>query len=299
MSAAEEMKMFLKNADALKKLIIINVGVYLIISLVKLVFFLSGFNIGIQQAAVHFFGLPASLSNLVKHPWSLITYMFLHIEFMHIFFNMLWLYWIGNIFTEYLGGRKLVMTYFLGGISGGVLYILAYNIFPAFKVVLPGAYNMGASAGVMATVVATATLLPEYEIFFLTRLKLRYIAMFYIVLDVLSISEGNAGGHLAHLGGAVFGYLYIKQLNRGNDLSSGLSNAWDKVSDAFTFKPKMRIVHHASNKKRPLTDDEYAINKKNKQEIMDGILDKISQSGYDSLTREEKDFLFRISKEEK
>ena len=188
----------------------------------------------------------------------------------------------------------------MGGLAGAVLFILTYNIFPVFKEILPHSYAMGASAGILAVVVATATLLPDYKIGLLLigQVPLKYVAAASVAIDFLSISEGNAGGHIAHIGGAIYGYFYIRLLRKGFDMGKSVDNFSEFVKESFTSK-KLKVVHKGTPKGRPISDDEYASQKKNKQELMDSILDKISQSGYESLTKAEKEFLFRISKDDK
>lgn len=231
-----------------------------------------------QQLAV-----PAHLPTLLKQPWSIFTYMFMHDGFFHLLFNMLWLYWLGNIFQEYLNVQKLTFLYLSGGIAGAFLYILSYNLFPAFDDYTLTSKAVGASASVMAIVVATATLVPNYTIslLFLGPVKLKWIALFYAIFDFISIVGPNAGGHLAHLGGAIFGFFFIKSLQNGND--------WSKPFETF-FKPKPRLKvvvknQNQHNKKK---------NKPNQTEI-DAILDKISQTGYDKLSTQEKEILFSAS----
>jgi membrane associated rhomboid family serine protease len=219
-------------------------------------------------------------------PWSLITYMFMHDSFFHILFNMLWLYWIGGILQEYLGNRKVIESYLSGGIFGGLLYIITYNLFPVFKDQISFTYAIGASAGVLAVVVATATLLPDYAIslLFFGPVKLKYLALISIVLDFISIPNGNAGGHIAHIGGALAGFLFIRYLyQRGGHLFP------DKLFNLFEKKPNFKV--HSGNKMKGHT-----VNITSQQEI-DAILDKISKSGYDSLSKKEKEILFKASKD--
>lgn len=248
---------------------------------------------------IRWFAVPSGIKILLTRPWTMFTYMFLHEGLWHILFNMLWLYWFGKIFLEYLGSRKLFSTYILGGLSGAVMYILAFNIFPVFGDILPYSFALGASASVLAVVVAISVFIPNYSLYliFIGPVKIKYIAIFSVILDILSIEGGNAGGHIAHLGGALFGYFYIKQLQKGNDLANGFNKFTDNlVSWFYSSKTKMNVVHHAkSQSKRNKTDDGYNAQKTAIQQKMDEILDKISKSGYESLTKEEKEILFKIS----
>jgi membrane associated rhomboid family serine protease len=275
----------LHSGSKLGLLIGINVLVYLLIN-VPAVFeqLFRGFgNSTISNTAYNWLAMPSALNKLVTHPWTPITYMFMHNGVFHILFNMLWLYWFGQIFEEYLGNKRTVTLYFLGGLTGALFFVASYNIFPAFAGigVLGGATIVGASACVMAIIVATATLLPDYTIFlmFLGPVKLKWLALFFVIIDFLNVASANAGGELAHLGGALIGFIYIKQLRRGND--------WNKPIDKlFTPKSKIKVVAGGA------TDNKRS---EPRQDEVDRILDKISQSGYNSLSKQEKETLFRAS----
>lgn len=279
------------NATALYRLMMINVLVFLVIQAIRLLLFLTGNHADSFMDYAYHLSLPASFATLLSNPWSIITYMFLHFSFMHIFFNMLILFWTGKLFTEYLGNDKLWATYILGGLAGAICYLVVYNVFPVFSQGIDSARLLGASAGVIAVMVAIATLLPDYTVQLLLfgPVKLKYIALFSILLYAISIPDGNAGGNIAHLGGAFFGFIMVKQLKKGNDLT-----AWLVKIAALFNKPRMRVV--ASQKKRGASEADYAERRKSRQETIDKILDKISQSGYESLTAEEKDILFKASK---
>ena len=276
------------NANALYRIMLINIAVFLVIMLLRTVSFLFQLQPAIISFAILKLSLPSDFASIIFQPWSLITYMFLHQEFFHIFFNMMVLYWLGKLFTEYLGNDKLWATYILGGLTGAVLYVVAYNLFPAFAGT--GARLMGASAGVIAVMVAMATLLPDYTVFLIIfgPVKLKYIAIFSIVLYAISIPDGNAGGNIAHLGGALFGFVMVKQLQNGNDITAWLVKLFSR-----SVKPKMKVV---SNKRKQASEEEYNAEKKSRQETIDRILDKISQSGYSSLSKEEKEILFKARK---
>lgn len=277
---------FIHSNVSIKRIIIVNVAVFLLITLPSVVFFLLNLDTDLLNQAMRWFKLPAAFSNLIVQPWSLVTYMFLHSGFFHLLFNMLWLYWIGMILHEYLGNRKVYEAYVGGGISGGIIFVLSFNIFPVFAQQLQSSFAIGASAGVLAVVVATATLLPEYaiQLLFFGNVRLKYIALITIVLDLISIPQGNAGGHIAHLGGALFGFFYIKYIYKyGNLLPDRVYN-W--------FKPKSKIkLYHRSGSTTAFSKHEPS------QEQIDRILDKISKSGYDSLSKSEKEILFKASKE--
>jgi membrane associated rhomboid family serine protease len=239
--------------------------------------------------------VPPAFSLLILRPWTIITYMFVHTQFFHILFNMLWLYWMGKIFVEYLGSKKLLSTYILGGIAGALMYIISYNAFPLFKhsgIYLP---MIGASASVLAITVAIATLIPNYRIFIflIGPVALKYVAGIIVLLDLLNLGNADNVAHFAHVGGAIYGFIYITQLKKGNDLAGWFNILSDKLTSIFKPSSKMKVKFT-----RPKNDEEFIMTKKANQERIDEILDKISKSGYGSLTKEEKEFLFNSSKEE-
>jgi membrane associated rhomboid family serine protease len=233
---------------------------------------------------------------LATRPWTLFTYMFLHKEFFHVLFNMLWLYWFGKIFLMYIDQKKLLGVYLLGGLSGAALYMMAYNFFPAFAQYVPYSIMLGASASVMAVVFAISFYVPDYSInlLFVGPVKLKYIAVFTIVLDFLMIASSNAGGHISHLGGALFGYIFMMQYKKQKDITKW---AWglfypDKSSGG---KKQYKNPHMHVSYKKPKTDMEYNKQKADERELLDGILDKIAKSGYESLSAKEKEILFKMS----
>ncbi|MCX6285705.1 MAG: rhomboid family intramembrane serine protease [Bacteroidetes bacterium] len=293
-SPGDNLKRFFREGSALANLIIINVVVWLLVQVFRIIFFL--YNQPDAALAttsiIRIFGVPASLTSLINKPWTVLTYMFLHIDIWHVLFNMLWLYWFGKIFQEYLGGRKLMVVYFLGGISGALVYIFAFNIFPVFSPSLPISYALGASASVMAIVTAISFKVPNYSVYllFFGRIRILYLAIALFIFDFFMIPTGNAGGHIAHIGGALFGFLYIQLVVRSNGSVSG---AYKRKG--WFFRKKTMKVTANDNTSRPISDEEYNVQKAQKQKRMDSILDKISKGGYDSLTRDEKDFLFRSS----
>ncbi|RYZ96272.1 MAG: rhomboid family intramembrane serine protease [Sphingobacteriaceae bacterium] len=270
-------------------LIGINVAVYLAINapaVIEQLFFTGFGNSNIIAYSNDYLRLPANLDKLAHRFWTPFTYMFMHADVFHILFNMLWLYWLGQIFEEYMGHGRTIGLYILGGLAGGFLYVLCFNTIPAFTAVNASAVSgiVGASAGVMAIIIATATLRPDYtiQLFLFGAVKLKWLAIFYIVVDFLSSAGGNAGGSIAHLGGALLGFIYIKRVQSGSDWIGG-------ISKLFKRKSKLKVVSNNPEKNTSA---------KPRQEEIDRILDKISQSGYDSLTRQEKEVLFRASKDE-
>ena len=277
----------------LQKIIVVNVIIYLFVNLGDVVLRLFNFPDGtVSGFLTDWLAVPSSVKSLIYRPWTLITYSFYHENFLHILFNMLWLFFMGRLFTEYLGEKKLLPLYLIGGLCGSLLFISFYNLFPLFSREVDIAVALGASASVLAITVAIATLLPDYEVgLFLPqwRVKLKYIAIALFVIDLLSITGNNAGGNIAHIGGAIFGFLYIKQLKKGRDLTGGLQRLIDRITQKK--KPSIKVVF-----RKDASDESYHKKKANNQETIDKILDKISRSGYASLTNEEKELLFKASK---
>jgi len=235
--------------------------------------------------ADEYLDLPANFAHLAYRFWTPLTYMFMHAGILHIVFNMLWLFWIGQIFEEYLGNKRTIGLYIMGGLTGAVFFVLGYNFIPVFVQENAALQStiVGASAAVMAIIVATATLLPDYTMVLMLfgPVKLKWLVIAFVILDFLLIAGSNAGGELSHLGGALFGFIYIKQLQRGNDWVGFFTKMFSK-------KPHLKVA--AKNNARSGGNVP-------RQEDIDRILDKISQSGYDSLTRQEKEILFRASKD--
>lgn len=261
----------------------INVLIFVAFTLINIPFFLSGKSGIVYDALIReYFGFPASFAKLPVRFYTFITYQFFHEGIWHILFNMLWLYWLGNIFLDFLKPRQFHFVYLGGGIAGALFFLLAYNIFPVFAAQVPAATVIGSSAAVMAVIVATATLLPDYSmrLMFFGDVKLKYLALAYIVLDLIGIASTNAGGSFAHIGGAVLGFTYIKLLKSGTDWSS-----------IFKRKPKLRVVKNDFGRQTAKKQTENV-----NQEEIDRILDKISKTGYDKLNKQEKETLFKASK---
>ncbi|MDR2887226.1 MAG: rhomboid family intramembrane serine protease [Bacteroidales bacterium] len=280
------------RGSSLTKLIYINLGVFIAISFAAIAGFLFT-NPLIDENTVRFLAVPASLPGLAMRPWTLITYMFLHKDIWHILFNMLWLYWFGTIFLQMLDQRKLVSVYLTGGICGAALYILSFNIFPAFAGIVSESVAIGASASVMAVVVAIAAYTPDYPInlLLLGRVKIKYMALAILVLTSFMDFQVNSGGKLAHIGGAIFGYVYAMKLRQGSDLGKWTNAVIDWCATLLKPRKKMKVTY----RRPPANDHEYNKVKADRQAEINAILDKISKGGYDSLTREEKDILFRES----
>lgn len=291
MSIIDDLKHQYKTGTTLVKFIFINVAVFVLVHITGLIiYFFTG--VPGSELVAYWLSLPADLEQLLYRPWTIITYMFLHTGFIHLAFNMLILYFGGQIFLQFLDSKKLLGTYLLGGIAGGILYILSFNLFPVFTPIVKGALALGASASVMAVLIAIAAYVPNFSVrlVLIGEVKLKYIALFYIVMDIISIPNGNAGGHLAHLGGAFFGFYFAYQLRKGKDITVGINRLLNYLSALFSGKRKMKVVYKKPGKTK--SDMEYNAQKKANQEKIDEILDKISKSGYDSLSKDEKAILF-------
>jgi len=292
MSIIDEIKRTFKIGSYLTRLIYINLAIFIIVNVVEIFYFLLNRHDSYSSFLL-IFAVPADLSILIRHPWTLITYMFLHKNFLHILFNLLWLYWFGRIFLEYLDEKKLVGVYLLGGLAGALLYILSYNLLPVFRQELSLSFALGASAAIMAIVVSISVYVPNYTVYllFIGRVKIIYIAIIgFLVTSVFDFSI-NTGGKIAHIGGALFGFIYILRYRQGHDMTRGLNRFLDRIFSLFKPKPKIKVTH-----RRYETDQEYNKRKADEQEEIDRILEKIAKSGYDSLTSQEKDLLFKQSR---
>jgi membrane associated rhomboid family serine protease len=298
---ADEIKRSFEQGDALTKLIFVNIAVYVAYLLLRVLSYFTQVNIA--GGFTDFVALPSDLLTLATRPWTLFTYMFLHQGFFHIFFNMLWLFFAGRLFVDYFGGRRLISTFLIGGLIGGASYVLFYNIFPAFYESVSISTNRGASAGVMAIVIGIATYNPKFPVrlFFVINVPLWGIAVGFLLLDLIGLGSGtgeNAGGRIAHLGGAAFGFFMARAYRDGKDITEGFSQLGDKVASWFKPKPKVRKVYsNTASRSGSFSKNNRPSNKASDQRRMDEILDKISRSGYDSLSKDEKDHLFKIGKE--
>jgi membrane associated rhomboid family serine protease len=299
MNFSEEIKKIFIKGSNLSRLIYVNLAVFVVVNLVYAILFL--FN-GPAEVLIEWLSLPADLNVLIKRPWTIITYMFLHKSFLHILFNLIILFWFGKIFLNYLSQRQLLAIYLLGGLTGGIFYIAAYNIFPVFSIDKYFAIALGASASVMAVLVAIAALVPKQEIYlmFFGRVKIVYIALFTVLIDVISIPVSNAGGHIAHLGGAVLGYLFAVNYKKGKDFTIGFSNFLDKIFRLFKKDKNIRVTYRSNKNKTKSkrgfeSDMDYNKRKKEEQEEINRILEKVANSGYASLTPKEKETLFKMS----
>jgi len=279
-----------KQLSIVLKIIVINTLIFLIFYLGSFFFKLS------PSTLVSWFVLPTSFLEIVYQPWSFVTYAFLHAGFWHLFWNMYLLYWFGLYVLNLFTSKRFLTIYLLGAINGGLFYVLAYNLFPVFNNI--SSNLMGASAAVLAIVIFIATYTPDAMVrIFTFRIKLWQIGLVMVLLDLFQLpSSGNAGGLIAHMGGAIFGYVYAIQLKKGNDIGIWFENFMDLLVNLFKsnkykhFKQVHKTKQSApkNTKRNPTTNHQIKI---------DRILDKIGKSGYDSLTKAEKDFLFKAGKD--
>lgn len=279
-----KLKVAFTNVNIVEKIIYINAIVFLISYLFKTISFLTGLD---ETFIVTWFALSPYFNSFIIKPWTIITYGFLHEGLIHILFNLIILYYIGNLFLDYFNRKQFLVYYFLGVIFGGLVFMLSYNYFPALKT--RETFLVGASAGVTSIIIGIASLIPNYALRFrfIGEIKLLYIAIILIAIDIIQIPNGNAGGHLAHLGGALIGFLLTNKLNKGKSLILWMESLLQPKQ-----KSPLSTIH-----KRDKSSVDKKENSKDRQNRIDEILDKISKSGYDALSKEEKDFLFKVGKE--
>ena len=274
------------------RLIIVNVCVFLLILLVKKSFLLYNIDPRTSDEWIHhLLDLNSSLPAFIRAPWGLFTSIFTHEQFGHLLFNMLFLYFSGRFFEQYFSRKKLWLTYLFGGICGGILELVANNLFPALQgtnVVI-----LGASGSIMAIFTALAFYQPnlQVQLFGIFPIRIYFLALFFLFKDLINIGTDDQIAHFAHLGGALFGLLSIQKMHSSKNILTRLEGFFNRIKGLFTAKKQPK-----NTRTRFKTDEEFNVEKRQKQERMDEILDKISQSGYDSLTKAEKDFLFNQSK---
>lgn len=285
------LKRSFQAGSILKKLIFINVAVFIGIRLLGVLLLL--FNLQ-DLPVLLYLQLPASVTALLSRPWTVLTYMFTHFDLLHILFNMLWLYWFGELFLQFFNERQLGGLYVLGGLAGALLFVVSYNLFPYFRELTSFSFLMGASASVMAIVFAVSFYRKDLEItlFLFGRIKLIYLALFTFVIDLLAMTSENAGGHIAHIGGALFGIWFASRYAQGKDLTKPINRLIDKIVNLGKRKPKMSVTYGGRNAK----DWDYNARKHQEAADIDAILDKLKRSGYGSLSADEKKQLFDASK---
>lgn len=296
-----QLKNHFLNAGMLVKIIAINAVVFVLINVVYLVFDLALVQ-GVYMEGSHtpkvvyWLSAPSNVALLLMRPWTWFTYMFLHEGIWHLFFNMLMLYFSGRIFCDLLNDRRFLPTYIFGGLAGLLFFVAGYNIFP--KLYQFNSILYGASASVMAVFVATATYFPNYEVYLfgVFRVKMKWLAVLYVAVDFVALrGSENVGGHLAHLGGAVYGFCYATRLTRGSDWSSGFYRFTGFFTSLFAPKRNVRVVHRSTSFQAANKPESQS--KSEKQKVVDGILDKISRSGYESLSKEEKEKLLKAGED--
>ncbi len=270
-----------QTGTIVEKIIFINIALFILTYLINTFSYLLK---GDGNFVIEWFALSPLFDTFITRPWTLITYGFLHSGFLHILFNLIFLYYIGNIFLDFFSKKQFITYYFLGIIFGGIIYLLSYNYLPALK--NQQTILVGASAGVIAILVGIASYIPNYalQFRFIGSIKLLYIAIGFVILDIVQIPVDNAGGHLAHLGGAIIGFLLTTYFNQGKGINLWPENLFQNKKD----KPLKTVYKNKTSAKNS--------NPEEQQKKIDAILDKISKSGYDTLSKEEKDFLFKAGK---
>ena len=297
---------FFKRKSILSNLIAINVIVFLLVRLLDIIAILFKLDSGFLLS---FLRLPADFSQIAVHLWTLITYMFTHHGFLHILFNMLWLYWFGQMFLLFFSPRQLGGLYVLGGLAGALFFIFSYNIFPYFEESVSHSYLIGASASVMAIVFGVAFYRKNLEINLLLfgKIKIIYVAFFSLLIGLLLMpkkEEGqmiliNAGGNFAHVGGALIGICFAYYYKKGKDLTAPLNRLIDSVFNLFKKKPAKKMKVTYKNERSPgysrKSDYDYNAQRNRQNDEIDRILEKIKKSGYNCLSEEEKKKLFDAS----
>lgn len=281
---------FRKKDNSLNQIIFLNVIVFLIVLTANVIFTLAQQK-PLYEQVLGWLTLPADIPTFLTRPWTLITYFFLHEDPFHILFNLLTLYWFGQIIGDLIGSKRITSLYVLGGLTGGLFFLLAYNTIPYLQARASLSVLLGASAGINAIVMAAATLVPDYTMFllFFGAVRLRYIALACIAISMVQITTVNVGGGIAHLGGILIGYLFIVQLKKGKDWGKPVNNLNSFVQNLVKKDSNLKVSYKNTGKSKSKNGGQPS------QEEIDGILDKISQSGYESLSKEEKQKLFHAS----
>lgn len=284
MNIWNDLKLQYRTGGMAQKIIFINIALFVVPLALAGVFFL----FGITFTWIKWFGLSSNFSDLLLKPWSIITYGFFHAGFFHILFNLLVLHFCARIFSTYFTDKQLLSHYLLGIIFSGLFYLISYTVFPVLKI--QSSNMIGASGGVMAVLVAVAVFQPMMQIRLLLigSVKLWHIALVLFVLDLIKLSSDNTGGHLAHIGGAVYGYIFAQNIKQGKDITKWFSDLMDYVTNLFLRKTNNKTQFKTYKNKKPVSSFQNT-----DQDKIDAILDKISKSGYDSLSKEEKAFLFK------
>ena len=290
MSISKDISYKLKRLNVLEKIILLNVIIFALGFVMTLIFKIN--------RSLFWLSLPSDFFDFLYKPWTLITYGFTHYGFFHLFFNMLVLYFVSRIMLNLFKPKMALSIYFLGIIFGGLTFLFIYNVFPQ-GFLYPAATLVGASAGVRALLIFLCSYMPQKEVrlvFF--NIKLMYIGIALVVIDIIGLWSTNQGGSVAHLGGSMLGYLYATQLAKGNDIGSGFERLMDWIENLFIAKKRSPLkTVYKGNSNTVAGHNKSEFNEFNKQKQIDLILDKIGKSGYESLTKEEKEFLFKVGKE--
>ncbi len=302
MAFIDEIKRSYLQGSMLLRIIFINIGIFLLLHIVAIGAFLMNTT---GDEVLHWVELPSDLWLLLKRPWTLVTYMFVHYGLLHILFNMLWLYWLGRIFMEFFSAKHLTGLYLLGGWGGALLYLLATNLLPYFTSQPIVFYMMGASASVVAIVVATAVYVPDYKIglLFLGEVSIKWIAIVTVLISLLSMEGNNVGGNIAHIGGAIVGAWFALRIKRGRDITRPLNAAIDGIVGLFNGRswhlPKFKKPSRATTQRQEPSQSSRPNRPTDtvSEEELDVILGKIKKAGYDALTDEERDKLFKVSRQ--
>jgi membrane associated rhomboid family serine protease len=282
-----------KRSDALTRLLLVNTAVFVALLVLHILERWTLVPISQTLGEDAHLSATAHLPELIRRPWSIVTHMFTHVAFDHFLFNMVSLYMAGRLFQVFLSPSQLVVNYLLGGLAGFGLYVLSYNVFPSLN---ERSFILGASAAVMSVILTVGVVQPDFEVklFGVFDMKLKWLCALLVLIDLVTLRKGeNTGGHIGHLGGALFGILYAVQLQKGKTPGRWLERWLDKVRSW----PQRKAMRVEVNRGRPKTDDEFNTERKVRQDRVDRILDKISRTGYESLTKEEKDFLFKNSQQ--
>ena len=303
MAFIDDIKRSYLQGSMLLRIIFINIGVFLLLHLVAIGAML--FNMP-GDDVLQWVELPSDLWLVLKRPWTLVTYMFAHYGLLHILFNMLWLYWLGRIFMEFFSPKQLTGLYLLGGWGGALLYLLSINLLPYFTSNPSVYYMLGASASVIAIVVATAVYAPDYKIglLFLGEVSIKWVALVTVLIAIIGIEGGNAGGNIAHIGGAIVGAWFTLRIKQGRDITRPLNAAIDAIVGLFNgrslpkFKRPVRrqAPEDTTTRQQQPSSNHHRPADTVSEEELDAILGKIKVAGYDALTDEEKDKLFKASR---
>ena len=296
MAIWDDIKRSYQSGSITTRLVYANVGVFVVAKLLSVLITMGAG----QDAGTYFLmdwlAIPSALPQLLLRPWTIVTYQFLHLEFLHLIFNVLWLYWFGQLFLNSFTRRQVVSVY----LWGGIFYLLSYNFLPYFQDSTANGQMLGASASILAIVVAAATAAPNQEIqlALLGKLKLKYLAIGVVLIDLMSVTSSNAGGHIAHLGGAFAGYWFaVTYLKNNTDMTAWITRIIDFFANIATRKPKMKARPKATKPAADKKDDREFNKRQNENQVaIDKILEKIKQSGYSSLNKSEKEALFKASK---